>query len=126
MARSYDSGKRERNFLGECRNQEKVGIPKKERLEEHKAIIIFKRSERSYPGIVSTLKVVPEMNSLGDNVSGIKRSQKGNLMLDLKKSKDVNAGKFLIQIRTGSQHKHEERGSQSNLIELQKQQELWS
>ncbi|CAD7091675.1 unnamed protein product [Hermetia illucens] len=61
-------------------------------------IFISKRGEGLYADILRKVKADPDLNSLGDNLSCIKRSQKGDLMLEFKKSKDVTADKFLSQI----------------------------
>ncbi|CAD7084862.1 unnamed protein product [Hermetia illucens] len=58
-------------------------------------IFISKRGEGSYADILRKVKADPELTNLGNNVSRIRRSQKGDLMLELKKSKDVTADKFL-------------------------------
>ncbi|CAD7078607.1 unnamed protein product [Hermetia illucens] len=74
---------RKRNYRGKIRPE---------------VIFISKRSEGSYADILRKVKADPELTNLGDNVSRIRRSQKGDLMLELKKSKDVTADKFLSQI----------------------------
>lgn len=44
------------------------------------------------------MEVDPELTNLSDNVSWTRRSQKGDLILELKKSKNVTADKVLSQI----------------------------
>lgn len=59
-------------------------------------IIISKRGEESYAGILRIVKAVLELINSRDNV---RRTQKRDLILGLKKSKDIIANKFFTQIR---------------------------
>lgn len=54
-------------------------------------IIISKQGEGSYAGIVTKVKADPEVTNLGYSVFRNRRSQKGDLISELKKFKDVTA-----------------------------------
>lgn len=80
-----------------CGSLEKSGIPKRKRPEEdktNKVITVSKPAEGTYADIFRRVKAHPELIKLVDNVSCIRRTQKGDVMLELNKSKD----KFLSRI----------------------------
>ncbi|CAD7081211.1 unnamed protein product [Hermetia illucens] len=57
-------------------------------------IIISKKENMSYADILRKVKSDPQLKDLGDNVSRIRRTQKGDLMLELNKSADKSADNF--------------------------------
>lgn len=93
------TGEQSGSFIGGVEAWRKVALRRRKDRRKIGPKVIFERGEGSFADIFRKLKAVPKLTNLEDNAACIERSQKGNLMLERKKSRDI----FLNQIR--SRHK---------------------
>lgn len=76
----------------------KVAVRKKRVIRMMRPVVINISNQGSYADIPKGMKADLELTNLWDNFRLIRRSQKRDLRLELKKSKDIMSDKFLTEI----------------------------